>query len=81
MGSGFGHDVLLEGRELNQGKLPRTVRAMNWTGRQVSRVGFRPFSLDESSLLAVARKKTGLSDFGDQDFREGLRHLLRSLEG
>ncbi|MBY0401662.1 sulfotransferase, partial [Myxococcota bacterium] len=36
--------------------------------------------LDEASLLAEARAKTGLSDFGDESFREPLRRLLDSLE-
>jgi hypothetical protein len=34
------------------------------------------FDLSESALLAEARAKTGLSDFGGEDFREGLRALL-----
>jgi hypothetical protein len=32
--------------------------------------------LSESALLTEARAKTGLSDFGGEDFREGLRALL-----
>jgi len=32
--------------------------------------------LDEDELLAKAREATGLSDFGDEGFREGLRALL-----
>lgn len=35
--------------------------------------------LDETSLLAEAREKAGLADFGDESFREPLRRLLRSL--
>lgn len=34
---------------------------------------------DESALLADARRKAGLSDFGDPAFREPLRVLLESL--
>jgi hypothetical protein len=34
---------------------------------------------DEESVLASAREKTGLSDFGDSRFREPLRRLLYSL--
>ncbi|MDP6979003.1 MAG: sulfotransferase [Myxococcota bacterium] len=37
-------------------------------------------SLAESSLLEEARKNTGLDDFGDPVFEEGLRRLLDSLE-
>ena len=32
--------------------------------------------LSEDGLLALARARTGLSDFGDDGFREGLRALL-----
>jgi hypothetical protein len=37
-------------------------------------------SLDEESILAEARTKSGLEDLGDEAFREPLRRLLRSLE-
>jgi len=37
-------------------------------------------SLDEASLLAEARERAGLEDFGLQEFREPLRVLLRSLD-
>jgi len=36
--------------------------------------------LDEASLIAAARERTGLSAFGDETFREPLRKLLFSLE-
>jgi hypothetical protein len=56
------------------------IRALNWGGRQLRRMGVPLVRVDESSLLAAARKKTGLSDFGGDGFREGLRKLLDSLE-
>jgi hypothetical protein len=37
-------------------------------------------SLDAESILAEAREKTGLDDFGDDSFREPMERLLRSLE-
>jgi hypothetical protein len=37
--------------------------------------------LSEEGLLAEARARTGLSDFGDPCFREGLRVLLDTYEG
>jgi hypothetical protein len=40
----------------------------------------RVIPLDEGSLLAAARKRTGLEDFGDDDFREPLRVFLGALE-
>lgn len=42
--------------------------------------GMPPAALDEQSLLAEAESITGLSDFGEPSFREGLRRLLDSLE-
>jgi len=36
--------------------------------------------LDESALLSTAMKKTGLTDFGDDRFREPLRVLVAALE-
>jgi hypothetical protein len=60
--------------------LPAPVRALNWGGHQLRRIGVPLIRLDESSLLDAARKKTGLSDFGGDGFREGLRKLLDSLE-
>ena len=40
----------------------------------------RTISLDAESILAEAREKTGLGDFGDDSFREPMARLLRSLE-
>jgi hypothetical protein len=34
---------------------------------------------DSRELMRIARERTGLSDFGDDSFREGLEHLVRSL--
>ena len=36
--------------------------------------------LSEESLIATARERTGLTDFGDESFREGLRVLLETYE-
>ena len=37
-------------------------------------------SLDEADLLRTAMKRAGFSDFGGEEFREGLRVLLDSVE-
>jgi hypothetical protein len=58
---------------------PRTLRVLNTVGGVAARFGATP-SLDESALVAAARKRTGLADLGDEGFRTGLRVLLRSLE-
>jgi hypothetical protein len=39
----------------------------------------RPEPFDEAALLAEARQKTGLVEFGDEGFRTPLRELLASL--
>ncbi|NNL68268.1 MAG: sulfotransferase [Myxococcales bacterium] len=37
-------------------------------------------AFDENALLAEARQATGLSDFGAEDFRDGLRALIQMAE-
>jgi hypothetical protein len=37
-------------------------------------------SLEEASILAEARAKAGLDDFGDESFREPMRQLLTALD-
>jgi len=56
---------------------PWEVRLFNWIGRHVWR---RDASrqLAEASILAAARRRTGLADFGDERFRVPLRRLLQS---
>jgi hypothetical protein len=59
---------------------PTAVRAINVIGGAVQRMGVRP-RLDEQALLDAASRRTGLRDFGPDDFRVGLRVLVRSLDG
>ena len=61
--------------DLARPRLPLPLRALNLAGRPFAR-GVR---LDEAGLLAAARRRTGLSDFGDPAFREPLRVLLAAL--
>lgn len=61
-------------------KLPAPVRAVNWGGKQLRRFGVPLVRLDEESILKETRKKTGLSDLGDDYFFEGFRKLLWSFE-
>jgi hypothetical protein len=61
-------------------RLPLGARAINAIGRPIMRA-LPQLSLREDSLFAAARAQTGLDDFGDDAFREGLRRLLASLEG
>ncbi|HEY8156617.1 MAG TPA: sulfotransferase [Myxococcota bacterium] len=62
--------------DLERPRLPFALRALNFAGRPFAR-GLR---LDEDALLASARRRARLSDFGDPAFREPLRVLLSALE-
>jgi hypothetical protein len=57
-------------------RLPWPVRTMN---RALAPVA-RSVRLDETALLSSAMKKTGLTDFGDERFREPLRILLDAFK-
>jgi hypothetical protein len=59
---------------------PAAVRGLNALGRALEAAGVKPFGLEEEELLAEARRRTGLADFGDDAFREPLAIFLRALE-
>ena len=56
------------------------LRLINAAGRRFLENGHKWLSLDEQLLLDKACERTGLNDFGDDSFREGLGVLLRSYE-
>ncbi len=56
------------------------MRAVNAVGRAGAALGAVWPRLDEASLLASARRRTGLTDFGAPRFREPLAIFLRALE-
>jgi hypothetical protein len=60
--------------------LPLTVRAGNALLGALHPLGLQRRNLDKTALLDTARRKTGLDDFGDPGFVEGLDRLLESLE-
>jgi hypothetical protein len=60
---------------------PAAIRALNLAGRALAALGLRAPSLEEASVLRAAERATGLDDFGPPSFRDGLRELLRCLEG
>jgi hypothetical protein len=60
--------------------LPRGARLLNATARIARRVGVRGPALDGSAARAAACKKTGLGDFGSDEFHEPMDVLVRSLE-
>jgi Sulfotransferase family len=59
---------------------PFGVKLINQFGRLANAVGVHPVALDENRLLEKAMRKAGSSDFGGDEFREGLRRFLRSAE-
>jgi hypothetical protein len=56
------------------------LRLINTIGRPWAKNGFSFLRLDETTLLHKACAQTGLDDFGDDSFREGLRVLLRAYD-
>jgi len=56
------------------------VRVLNILLRGLNTLGLARTALDEESLIAAARKECGLTEFGDESFREPLRILIDSLE-
>lgn len=56
------------------------VRALNFGGRLLGSAGFTPPSLRPEALIAAARRRTGLAEFGSWPFREPLQRLLDSYE-
>jgi len=56
------------------------MRAANALGRAQAALGRPRPRLDEQALLAAARRRTGLEDFGDPRFREPLAIFLRALD-
>lgn len=59
---------------------PDWVERMNRMGRVLDEVGVPRLSLDPDELRRQAMQRTGLSDFGPDDYREPFELLCRSLE-
>ena len=62
------------------GPRPAWVDALNALGDNLGDSGRSMVSLREADLLAAASAVTGLDDWGDDWFRQGLSVLLRALE-
>jgi hypothetical protein len=63
--------------DLARPRLPFAVRALNAVGAPIARW---MLSLDPDDLLAAASTRTGLSDYGEDSFREPLAVLLEAFE-
>jgi hypothetical protein len=60
--------------------LPPRFRLINSLGRSLRATGLNILPLNEERLCKAAVRQTGLSDFGHDYFREGLRKLCESAE-
>jgi hypothetical protein len=58
---------------------PKLIATFNLLGKVIEPFGLRA-NLNADSLIAAARRKTGLQDFGDASFRAGLEVLTRALD-
>jgi len=58
---------------------PLLNATINHVTRALNRVGLARIDLSEQTLLATARRQTGLDRFGDERFLPALRTLLHSL--
>jgi hypothetical protein len=63
-----------------EARRPVWVTLIDAAGRVVRRLGARWPRLDPEAMMSGARRRTGLSDFGDDRFRDGLRALVEAFE-
>src|SRR5215510_2269741 len=61
-------------------RLPGLMRALNSLSYALNHCGLPPLRLSDAALMAAAQRRTGLSDWGDEGFREALRRLLDAYE-
>src|SRR5712691_9707549 len=61
-------------------RLPWLVRALHGLDHVLSHCGLHPVPLSASTLMAAAQRRTGLSDWGDESFRQAYRRLLAAYE-
>ena len=59
--------------------MPVYIRLLNASGRALERAHVAKPELDAGRLIAYAQRRTGLRDWGDESFREGLQRLVTAL--
>ena len=60
--------------------LKSLIRIANSIGHLFEKMGIHFHTLDQQKLMDKARNNTGLDDFGEDGFREGLDRMLQSIE-
>jgi len=65
---------------LEQTRAPLLIRAVNRSAEKLNRLGIRRRFPTAAELIDVARRRTGLDDFGPGDFFEPLSRLLESCQ-
>ena len=63
-----------------ESRLPLIVQLVNQFGEILNRLHLHPVDLSREHLMAAARKQTGLSDWGEDDFLTPLTVLLDAYE-
>jgi Sulfotransferase family len=63
-----------------QSSLPRRFRLLNMVGKSLRGMSLPVARFDEGTVHEAAMKESGLTDFGDPHYREGLLRLLESAE-
>jgi hypothetical protein len=64
----------------HQSRPPLAARVINRMGKILLERGHTVVDLDENALLDAACRRAGLSDWGDESFREPMRVYLRSCQ-
>lgn len=59
---------------------PFAIRALNFSGRMLTILGINRPNLNVNNIHNEAKKRTGLTDFGDDDYLAGLEQLIKSTE-
>ncbi len=75
------HEPVAQGPIWEQNRRPAWVKGVNGVGRALRGLAVRWPRVDAEAMMAAARRRTGLDDFGDDSFREGLGALVEAFNG
>ncbi len=59
---------------------PFAIRALNFSGRMLEKIGVSWPALNIDNIHDEAKRKTGLNDFGEEDYLAGLEHLIEATD-